>query len=570
MVDDPKQLDLALESPGVADARGGATADVANALQSLSRAARSFSLYDPQNDAVKRLIAEYKQKTQGLIRHTPLTLEIYPFEVNLERQSVYKENDRERSLSFRLFRDGVRRLRFERGVDWSEMVSLLEVLSVRCTGVRQQEDDLITLLRKASFAHIGIEAVEGYVPDEEQPEAGLAAAEVDEIPTHAPPKDWDQPLPAHKAGQVEYRDISPAKIRELQAEEGPERMPSLAVRAVRELFDLARGLGDKKLEAELLPFLEEVQEFLLIERSFDQLAALAALYQPARPEGSPQRPTLPFLSEPRAFERLLRALPDASASIPESFFSLLAAVPGDHIGAALELLAAGAAGGQRKALVAVIEREAKANAEPLLELLPRTTPPLARELFAILGQVVPERSFDAAFGLLDHPDPEFQLELIDTIGKAPPGLRLARGLQKLMSSPNERVRVRAVDKLAERGGPRAVPTIAEHLEQRATQLTKAEASACGRALVQASEDGALEQFGKWVRETTGLRGIVSRLAKETQAQRMLLWTAVAGLEVCDAPLADKLLSSVLAQAQDDLARHCRDAMARRAGGAHRA
>ncbi len=42
----------------------------------------------------------------------PLVLEVHPFELVLGREVVYLEKDRERSLSFRLFRDGVRRIGF--------------------------------------------------------------------------------------------------------------------------------------------------------------------------------------------------------------------------------------------------------------------------------------------------------------------------------------------------------------------------------------------------------------------------------------------------------------------------
>ena len=127
------------------------TAVVGLAIQSLARAARSFTLYDPRNAAVKLLVADYREKAIALGRCAPVVLEVLAFEIRCGADAVYRETDRERSLSFRLFRDGVRKLRFEPGVQWEEFVTLLEVLSVRSVGVRQQEEDLITLLRKAHF-----------------------------------------------------------------------------------------------------------------------------------------------------------------------------------------------------------------------------------------------------------------------------------------------------------------------------------------------------------------------------------------------------------------------------------
>ncbi len=543
----------------------------------MSRASRSFSLYDPQNEAVKRLIADYRDKTAALLRRAPIALEVYPFDINLGDESVYKEADRERSLSFRLFRDGVRKVKLEGGVDWTEMVSLLEVLSVRCSGVRQQEEDLITLLRKADFKHIEIEAVEGYMPDEEHPEASskgakqaAAAQAAERDRTAAPPDDWDQPLPRPGAGtKPEYRPVPADALAALQAEEGPDALADLALRAVSEMLGLARELRDTKLRDDLVPFVEEVQEYLFVERKLDQIAKLATLYAAAFEGQGGDGRTLPMLGDDKAFERLLRALPERVAEVPHSFFTMLDGLPGDHLGRALELLTTGAEGSRRAALVAIVERAAKARPELLVERLPTAAPPLARELFTILGRLAPERCLDAAFELVGHPDPAFQLELVETVGRAPANVRLARGLQKLMASPHEEVRVRAAERLAQRGGPRAVTPIAEQVTRTAATLTATEASALGRALAHASGEDAMPHFAEWAGRARGFRALVSRFAKETPAQRMLTWTAVAGLEMVPGVEADQLLADVLGRAHDELLNHTREVIARRAGGTPR-
>ena len=122
------------------------------ALLALTRSARSFTLYDPSNKVVRTLIGDYRDKLRKVLEaFGSLVLEVHPFELVLGREVVYLERDRERSLSFRLFRDGVRRIGFEPGMTWEEMLRLLQILSIRYTGVRQQEDDLVTLLRKAAL-----------------------------------------------------------------------------------------------------------------------------------------------------------------------------------------------------------------------------------------------------------------------------------------------------------------------------------------------------------------------------------------------------------------------------------
>ncbi len=160
---------------------GGTTHGIAtnNALRALSRAARSFLLYEPRNQAIRDFLQEYRENMMAaLSAYGPMELDIRPFEMVRNGEVVYLERDRERSLAFRLFRDGVRRLTLKPDVVWEELLRLLEILSIRYTGVRQSEDDIVTLLWKAGFKSIAIVAVEGFVPDEERPEGDLLAEAV--------------------------------------------------------------------------------------------------------------------------------------------------------------------------------------------------------------------------------------------------------------------------------------------------------------------------------------------------------------------------------------------------------
>ena len=138
------------------------------ALLSLSRAARAFLLYDPSNAAVGVFLEAIQENFSTYLKtFGPLSLSVRPFELAVDSEVVYDEEDRERSLAFKLFRDGVRRLTVFEAVEWSELLKLLEILSIRYTGIRLNEDDIVTLLWKANFQHVEIEAVEGFVPEEE-------------------------------------------------------------------------------------------------------------------------------------------------------------------------------------------------------------------------------------------------------------------------------------------------------------------------------------------------------------------------------------------------------------------
>ncbi|HKN48437.1 MAG TPA: hypothetical protein VJ144_10755, partial [Candidatus Polarisedimenticolia bacterium] len=128
---------------------------VSSLLTRLAATARSFLLYDAGNEAINRfLTALLESLVSTLQSEGQLVLAVLPYELKLDDQPVYLNRDRERSLAFRLHRDGVRTLTFRKGFQAEELTRLLEILSIRYTGVNQREEDMVTLLWKARFEHL--------------------------------------------------------------------------------------------------------------------------------------------------------------------------------------------------------------------------------------------------------------------------------------------------------------------------------------------------------------------------------------------------------------------------------
>ncbi len=221
-----------------AGSRRALTRVAANAaVLALTRAAHSFTLYDPSNKVVRTLIADYRDKLEKVLAgFGPLVLEVHPFELLLGREVVYLEADRERSLAFRLFRDGVRRIAFEPGATWEELLRLLQILSIRYTGVRQQEDDLVTLLRKAAFEHLSIDRDRGLRPGRDARRASArrpAARQPGRAASR--PAQWDLPLPSFRETvPLRYRPVPEELLQRLRAEESDDTVPRTALRVVAE------------------------------------------------------------------------------------------------------------------------------------------------------------------------------------------------------------------------------------------------------------------------------------------------------------------------------------------------
>ena len=273
----------------------------------------------------------------------PVELEVRPFELALGSEVVYLERDRERSLAFRLFRDGVRRLSFRPGLDWEEILGLVEILSVRYTGVSQQEDDIVTLLAKTAFPHIAFVAIEGFVLDEEVQEEGEPVLAPDHL---EPPADWDLPAPALGPGvPLAIRPLPEAALLALRAEPDDDAVVRECVDLVLDLVECLADERQEMTEEDVEGLVFEVRDFLLAEGRFDALLEIVpALEHSSAGDLRIRQSMLARFGGPEPLRRLAQGLARRGGDLPPLAVPYLHAVPGNHIGDLLDLLEAEARG----------------------------------------------------------------------------------------------------------------------------------------------------------------------------------------------------------------------------------
>jgi hypothetical protein len=520
------------------------------ALLALTRAARSFTLYDPANKVVRALIGDYRDKLQkALGSFGSLVLEVHPFELVLGRELVYLEKDRERSLSFRLFRDGVRRIGFEPGMTWVEMLRLLQILSIRYTGVRQQEDDLVTLLRKAGFDHVSVSAIEGFVPEEEYAEPAIGDLLRGATHRHEAPAQWDLPLPPFpEAVPLRYRPVGVELLERLRTEEADEAVPREAVRAVAELL---RAPGPPGLEA-VLVFALEVREFLLVEQRVEQVAELGRVVRRAL-EASPGAAAGFFgaFLDARTLQALVSAQRPESEEVPAPLLELLDAAPAETLDRLVDLLAEEGRGPRAPLLRRLVVRSFQHEPEALVARLRESSGETSVALLRLLAEVDAQAALHAAVEASTAASDALQLEALRQLAASAFNPETARALHHLATSRFEAVRVAALPVMASRGGARVFPALQAHAEKLAAACSAAEAEALGGALAQAQAPAALVLFGSWLKPKTG--GLLGRLVK-MHAPPALQRVALAGLRRASGAEAEELLQLLAVHGEASVAR----------------
>ncbi|MFO0594256.1 MAG: hypothetical protein U0228_03100 [Myxococcaceae bacterium] len=509
------------------------------ALRALSRAARAFTMYDSKNEIIRRFIGEYRHALdQAVAVHGALKLEVKPFELLLGADVVYREEDRERSLAFRLFRDGVRTLTVHPQLPFEECVRLLEVLSVRYSGVRQTEDDLVTLLRRAAFTRIEFTAVEGFSPAEEQPEATIAVERTG-VRVHAPP-DFDQPAPEYAPIPWGWREVPPQYLEAARAEERPATVTSQAVRLAIMLLREANGPASLISNLDVAPFCAEVRDACVAEGALAPLLALVRELKAHHGIGSDALANVVLaLASHDQVLKLFDGIPPDAVDAPPALVELLAELPGNHVTEVVERLNGTEDPRLQRVLQGALVGLGKKSSESLLAALPVATASSASQVVSALMVTAPDQVLRMATELASRDDREAKLQAIGVLERMARSDAQSELLARLLHSTDEAVFAAAAHAMAVVHDRRGYDLIAREIEARATAhgLTNAMATGAGEALATLAPTQAFKLFKGWLEPKGGLLGRLRENLHDVQ----LAHTAVAGLTTIRGAEADEAL-----------------------------
>lgn len=490
--------------------------DAAEALRALTKASRACLLYDAENDAVARFLGELDGTMRRALRHGPLRLEVRPFELLCGAEVVYRERDRERSFAFRLYRDGIRRLEIDPEVPWKELVRLVGVMSVRFTGVRQREDDAVTLLWSARLEHIRAETVHGYThaePAAGTPRAAGRARLAERVDAAA----GAEPMPRlEREATPHHRPLTPSELRAVHREADGSQLADWCVRIARHLADAA-GEPDDPIPAESCrPAVLDLAR-VLVEGGHDRLLAAAGDALATVPE------VVAAFAEPEILDRVVRGVLDESLG-PAALEPVLRHGPPSAVRSLLQRIDRSwraVPEGLRAPLVATL---VGARPSEVIAMAPRMLPELRSDLLAAVAHRDPEAATTLALDLVAQRGREIRLAALAVLERAPYSPEIGKAMVKLLGDtddPTTRMRTAVV--------------LARHRERRGWEVLVAaiergvdggagsqELKTLAQAAAIVDPRAALELFRGWVRPT----GLLGRL-RATAGPRW--WPALWGL-----------------------------------------
>jgi hypothetical protein len=466
-------------------------AEVAELLQTLAKALRAFQLYDRNNPVYHRFLQNFRDALTAVWRDRDrLPLAVEEDRVTWQGEEVYRNANRTESLSFLLFRDGVREVTLKKGLEGDELEGFLEVLH-RARHARGDADDLVTLLWDQDFRFLEYGVIdflsegvavpdkgdgnlgdprfilerEGLGPDlggegeEDAPQGGPAV--------EAPAREVDSPLRSLDFNPTLYA-LDPQDREYLDQEVRREMERDLRLPVLNALFDrLEEGSRPDRQEeiAEILRTLlpgflsqGELDGASRILEELERIRALGVLSEGARDRADR---ILDELASPESVRELVRALEDGSVTADAAeLASLLRHLRSPALAPLLASTEETPHPVTRRLLQDAIREIAAQNRQGVLQLLEHDDPAVAAGAVRLLeGMALPEAAPTLA-RLLDQAPLQVRLAVVEVAGEIPSSA-LAGALERALVHEDRDLRVGAARAL---GRTRYAPAV-ERLQE---------------------------------------------------------------------------------------------------------
>lgn len=437
-------------------------APVEEMLRLLSRAVRAHLLYLENNPTYLKSLETLRASFAPIWAHTDeLLFSISDTQITWDDVAVLTEAEKSSdALPWILYKDGLRELVLQRGVEDREIVALVQVIAkVRRGG---NEDDLLTLLWEQEFTHLRYRYVDvsfdTAVPID--PEEEMRPRLVDPSTMREPSQ--EQLLPAGVVSMDDFDStlyfLDENEVQYLQRAIKDHYGTDLRQNVVSVLLDVFEQQTDPAIRDEVVGILEGMLVNLLTAAQLRTVASLlreinvaAARARDITPQQRELLLSLPNrMSEPTAVVQLLQAL-DERADLP----------PQADLNELFEQLRVGALGtifgwlrrigspGVRTLLESAADRLAAANTSELVRLLGSAEREVALEAARRAGSLKTAAAVPALARLLQQGDATMRLAAINALAEiATPGAmpHLERGID----DDDRDVRIASVRALSQR------------------------------------------------------------------------------------------------------------------------
>ncbi|HEC77584.1 MAG TPA: HEAT repeat domain-containing protein [candidate division WOR-3 bacterium] len=402
------------------------TESVQDIVVSMIKTVKAIQMYGLNHPSSKYFYDPFYKKITGFLKNTPeLNLQIEQFSILYSNEKVYEETEKDISVAFRLFRDGIRSISFSKGLTSDELLLFLETIS-RVT----REQDIALNLWECDFSHISF-----YVVEEEEEVIDYRAPEV-----KVENIDYDAKL--REILEKEKLDLqapinpelSEDELNYLKAEISKTTKESFLAVAITTLLNFLRGERTQEIIDSLVELLErciDTQDFYHARLIVHQLKQHAGVNPIDKFEN--ETTIMAFrdvvnLAEDDVFNEFIAFIGLFSKKSIIHFIRLLVQVKRKDRLATM-----------RSRLAYIIQDDPT----PILTFLNSKNTAILINAIAILGLLKLKGVVTYLEPLIEHPDPYVRIEVISALEKIGKGAIIA----KFLDDEDTRVRIKTLQVL---------------------------------------------------------------------------------------------------------------------------
>jgi len=163
---DKKALDLTIEMPVPEGSETDEELLLARDLTSaFIKAIKAFRFYPPDNPTLKGFRDQLLKKFQFFLnKYQSFVLQVGEYDLSFKNRILYENKDVKTSLAFSLYKDGLREIRFMKGIEEWEVQGVIDILKHSET-INSLEDDIVTLMWEKDFMHISYLATDEFLEE---------------------------------------------------------------------------------------------------------------------------------------------------------------------------------------------------------------------------------------------------------------------------------------------------------------------------------------------------------------------------------------------------------------------
>jgi HEAT repeats len=442
---------------------------VAELITGLGKALRAFHMYLPNNPIYQRATDNLRAAFSPIWAVLDeLALTVAETDFVWDEQVVYHQVNKNESLAWGLFKDGMRSLTIRRGAEEEELTRFLELINRARYLPADAGDDLLTLLWEQEFQYIQYQFVEffgeggGAMPEQTgtYPTGGDTAAAQqrrEQVTEEAPPK---------PKGVVDLEDfdstlyfLDESEINQVAREVENEYRRDVRTSALNILFDMFELEGDPRTRSEVLDILDHLFPNLLNARDFRTAAAVLRESKLLGTRGQGVSPAeharldafVGKLSEPTIVSQLLQSLDETPSLAGEAEVAeVLRELRGTALEPVLSAIPALASPGLKTLLEGVADRLASAHTDEVLRILRSPNSPALVSVVALCGRLGLHQVVPGLGNTVTHGDPAVRLASVQALARLATPAALAL-VDKAIEDEDRGVRLAAVRVVGARG-----------------------------------------------------------------------------------------------------------------------